>query len=102
MMGFHNGQRLEMMTVFGSRWIPFENELEGCTSPAKGFGLHGTPWIRDDASGKFVEDNSGLGRHVSDGCIRIATADMEELYSIIISRPTTVHLVRDFFEEMYP
>lgn len=102
MMGFHNGQRIEMMTVFGSRWIPFEAEVEGCTSPAKGFGLHGIPWNRDEASGKFTEDTSGLGRHVSDGCIRMATADMEELYSIIISRPTTVDLVRDYFEVELP
>lgn len=102
MMGFHNGQRIEMMTVFGTRWIPFEGELEGCTAPAKGFGLHGTPWIRDESSGKFADDSSGLGRHVSDGCIRIATTDMEELYSIIISRPTTVELVRDYFDADLP
>ena len=102
MMGFHNGQRIEMMTVFGSRWIPFEAELEGCTAPAKGFGLHGTPWVRDDATGKFVEDNSKQGRHVSDGCIRLSTSDMEELYAIIISRPTVVELVRDYFDADLP
>ncbi len=102
MMGFHNGQRIEMMTVFGSRWIPFEAELEGCTAPAKGFGIHGTPWVRDDASGKFVEDSSKQGRHVSDGCIRLSTSDMEELYAIIISRPTVVELVRDYFDADLP
>ncbi len=44
MMGHHNGQRIEMLRIFGTRWIPFEKEIVGCTAPAKDLvymGFHG-------------------------------------------------------------
>ncbi len=96
-MGFHNGQQIEMVRVFGSRWIPFEKEVTGCSSPAKGFGLHGVPWVLDK-KGELVEDTSSLGKYESDGCIRLATSDIEELFAIIITKPTYVELVKDFYE----
>lgn len=98
MKGFHNGERVELIKVFGTRWIPFEEEVANCTEPAKGFGIHGVPWIYDEKSSNWKDDTAGIGDHLSDGCIRLTTADMEELFSIIISRPTTVELVRDFSE----
>lgn len=100
--GTHNGRELEMITVFGSRWIPFDTEIEDCTAPSRGLGVHGCPWTVDPATGVYVEDASGISQHTSDGCIRLRTEDMEELFAIIISRPTTVELVRDFFEAKVP
>lgn len=96
-MGFHNGQQIEMVTVFGSRWIPFEKEIADCSSPAKGFGIHGVPWNLDK-KGEPSEDISSLGKYESDGCIRLATVDIEELFAIIITKPTIVELVRDFHD----
>ena len=43
MMGMYKGKKIELMQVFGCHWIPFEKEIEGCSEPAKGFGIHGTP-----------------------------------------------------------
>ncbi|MDP1834659.1 MAG: L,D-transpeptidase [Chlamydiales bacterium] len=102
MKGFHNGDKVELIKVFGTRWIPFEAEVANCTEPAKGLGIHGVPWAYDEKSARWNEDTTGIGKHLSDGCIRIATADMEELFSIIISRPTTVELVRNFSDATLP
>ena len=30
MMGMYKGRKVELMQVFGTHWIPFERELEGC------------------------------------------------------------------------
>jgi hypothetical protein len=91
-MGIYQGKQTEMITIFGTRWIPFDKEIANCTAPAKGFGIHGTPWIE----GK--DEASGIGKYESDGCIRLATPDMEELFAIIITKPTTIEIVRDFME----
>jgi hypothetical protein len=93
--GFFGSQKIEMIRVFGTRWIPFKTELEGCTEEAKGFGLHGVPWINDPGSGLFVEDRSKLGKYDSDGCIRLSSEDIEELFAIILTKPTVVELVKD-------
>lgn len=99
-MGLYNNEKIEMMRIFGTRWIPFDQELRGCTAPARGLGIHGCPWI--EVNGELVEDLSGLGEHSSDGCIRLSTSDMEELFSIIITRPVTIEIVNDFFQASPP
>lgn len=96
-MGTHQGKKVEMITVFGTRWIPFEKEIGSCTAPAKGFGIHGTPWTRG-AKGELLDNTASLGKYESDGCIRLATPDMEELFAIIITKPSTIEIVRDFSE----
>ncbi|KAF3362262.1 hypothetical protein PHSC3_001181 [Chlamydiales bacterium STE3] len=98
-MGFHKGQKIEMIRTFGTRWIPFEKEISGCTEPAKGFGLHGVPWIME--GGKLLEDATSIGKYESDGCIRLATADIEEIFAIIITKPTTVELVKNFSQAKF-
>lgn len=95
--GYHNGKKVEMLTVFGTRWIPFDKEIDGTTTPAKGFGIHGAPWIAND-KGVLAEDRSSLGKYESDGCIRMSAVDVEEIYAIISSKPATIELVRDFWE----
>lgn len=96
--GIYNGEKIEMMRVFGSRWIPFEKEISGCTAPAKGLGLHGVPWNVASLNGSLLEDRESLGKYESDGCIRLATEDIEEIYAIVITKPTVVELVADFYE----
>lgn len=95
-MGNHNGTKIEMVRVFGTRWIPFEKEISHTTASAKGYGIHGLPWI--SKNGSLVEDVDSLGKYESDGCIRMTSNDIEELYSIIITRPTTIEIVKDFFD----
>lgn len=100
-MGYHNGKKVEMLSVFGTRWIPFDKEVASTTVPAKGFGIHGTPW-NPNAKGVLEDDRSSIGKYKSDGCIRMTTPDVEELFAIITTRPTTIALVRDFAEAKIP
>ncbi|MCM8792348.1 MAG: L,D-transpeptidase family protein [Candidatus Omnitrophica bacterium] len=48
--------------ILGSRWLGFD---------VKGYGIHGT------------NDPQNLGKSVTQGCIRMANQDVEELYTII-------------------
>lgn len=100
--GIYQGERVEMVRIFGSRWIPFDQELAHCTEPAKGFGLHGAPYVEEGEAKELKESLAGIGRYDSDGCIRLAAADIEELFSIVISRPTTVEIVSDFHDAQLP
>lgn len=100
--GIYKGQDVTMASIFGTRWLPFEQEISGCTAPAKGLGIHGCPWVASSQGGQLIEDTSGINHHSSDGCIRLAIADVEELFAVIVSRPTTVILVGDFFDAEVP
>lgn len=101
-MGYYQGERVEMVRIFGTRWIPFEDEVHGCTAPATGLGIHGVPWEYSEADGSYRELVETLGHYSSDGCIRMKTEDVEELFSIIITRPTTIHIAKDFFDVELP
>lgn len=91
--GLYQGEKIEMVRVFGTRWIPFAEELEESSQPAKGMGIHGLPLL-PGPDGALREDLASLGKWESDGCIRMATQDVEELFAIIITRPTTIELVK--------
>lgn len=101
-MGIFQEQKTEMIRVFGTRWIPFNKEIEGCTEPAKGLGIHGAPWLLDSVSGNLVEDRSKIGKYDSDGCVRLGQDDMEEIFAIIITKPTTIEIVKDFHDAKLP
>jgi hypothetical protein len=95
MMGMHKNKRVELMRVFGTRWIPFEKEVENCTEAAKGYGIHGTPWDEDPTTHVLVNNPTSIGGYESDGCVRMRTEDVEELYAIITTRDTYVQIVKD-------
>jgi Uncharacterized protein conserved in bacteria len=99
--GFFQDKKTEMVRVFGTRWLPFEQELEGATESSKGYGIHGSPWKEDPKTGQLVE-NRDIGKADSDGCVRLNLEDIEELFSIVITRPTTVEIVKDFREARLP
>ncbi len=102
-VGYFQDRKIEMIRVFGTRWIPFNEELsENCTENAKGFGIHGAPWITDSSTGQLLEDRSKIGKYESDGCIRLLSEDVEELFSIIITKPTIVELVDNYFDAKLP
>lgn len=100
-MGIFRDQKVEMIRIFGTRWIPFEKELENCSDVAKGYGLHGTPWV-NDATGKLAEDREKIGQYNSDGCIRLASEDMEEIFAIVLTKPTVVEIVKEFKDAKLP
>ncbi len=99
-MGYFKNKKIEMIQIFGTRWIPFEEEIEGCSEPAKGFGLHGSPW--KVAGGDLIEDRSHIGKYDSDGCIRLHSEDVEEIFSIVITKPTYIILAPSFSEAKLP
>lgn len=101
MQGVHSGQKIEMIRVFGTRWIPFDKEIAGCTAPAKGFGIHGVPWVAN-AKGELAQDKNSIGKYESDGCVRLATEDMEEIFAIVITKPTTIEIVKNFHDAVVP
>ncbi len=92
----------EMIQVFGTRWIPFGEELENCSHPSKGYGIHGAPWTLDEKGEVLIEDRAMVGRYESDGCIRLLKEDIEELYAIIVTKPTVVEIVKDYQEADIP
>ena len=92
--GIFKRKEVEMIRVFGSRWIPLEG-IEAHNRDLSGYGLHGTPWLPDD-TGRLREDLSEIGSYTSDGCIRLSTSDIEELFAIVVTRPTIVEIVHDF------
>lgn len=94
-MGHYRGRKTEMVTVFGVRWIPFEKEIADASEPAKGFGIHGVPWVKKE-NGNWGQDVSGIGKYVSDGCIRMETGEVEELFALIITQPAFVEIVKDY------
>lgn len=96
-MGNHKGQRVEMISVFGTRWIPFEKEIANTTAPAKGFGIHGVPWNKR-ADGSYAQDLNGLKDYKSDGCVRMSKDDVEELFAIILTKDTIVEIVPEFHQ----
>lgn len=100
--GFFQDQKTEMIRIFGTRWIPFGMALEGATEPAKGYGIHGAPWGVDAKSGSLIENKDCIGKYESDGCIRLKLEDMEELFSVVITKPTFVHIVKNFSESSLP
>jgi hypothetical protein len=89
---YHQGEKTEMIRIFGTRWIPF-GEVENDEISNKGLGIHGLPWLPNE-KGELVEITNSLGKPQSDGCIRLATKDIEELFAIVITKPTTIEIVK--------
>ena len=87
-MVLYDNKEVESIEIFGTRWIPFKNEISGCSKPAKGYGIHGYPIIKNVEVD--VEPYSSLG------CIRMKNQECEELFSIILTKPTEVELLLDY------
>lgn len=92
MKGFYGNQEVEMVQIFGSRWLPIGN----------GYGLKGAPLIVDPRTKAISEDRSVVGQYLSDGCIQFFKEDIEEIFSIVITKPTYVEIVKDFRDAVLP
>ncbi len=99
MMGFYQDQKVEMIRVFGTRWIPLE-PVDESVLESKGYGLQGAPWMREGAS--LTEKKEVVGAYDSDGCIRLNANDIEEIFSIVLTKPTWVEIVKDFHGATLP
>lgn len=92
---YYQKKKTHMIEVFGTRWIPFAEEVEGCTDSAKGYGLHGVPFVYNQEKECYEEDIDRLGKRTSDGCVHLAQADIQELFAIVITKPTYIEIVKD-------
>lgn len=101
-MGYFHEEEAEMVQAFGTRWIPFHEEQSGEGHNLSGYGIHGAPWIYDEETKTYKENLATIGQYDSDGCIRLAQEDMEELFSIVLTKPTTLQIVTDFKEAELP
>lgn len=101
-MSYVLDQKVEMIRIFGTRWIPFEQEIERATASAKGYGIYGAPWNLDNKTGKWNELRECIGKYDTDGGIRLLSEDLEEIFSIIISKPSFIEIVKDFREAKLP
>lgn len=94
--GYHLGKKIEMVQVFGTRWLPFEGK------GGKGIGIQGAPWTEDPKTKELKEDVSSIGKYESDGCIRMKKEDIEELYALVVTKPTFIEVVNEAFEAELP
>ena len=101
-MGTYKNASKEMIAIFGTRWIPLGREVAHCDAPCKGLGIHGAPYRKDPNTGESVEHRSCIGRYESNGCIRLRSEDIEELFALIVSRPSFIHIAKDFTEAKIP
>lgn len=101
-MGTFQDKKVEMIRIFGTRWMPFEALESSSLSAVKGIGMHGLPW-QDSEDGMHLEENlTSIGHYSSDGCIRLANADIEELFAVVISKPCYVHIVDHILNAKLP
>lgn len=101
-IGTYKNTPKEMIGIFGTRWIPLDREIAYCDGPCKGLGIHGIPFKKDPATGELVEHRACIGQYESNGCIRLQTEDVEELFALIVSRPSFIHIAKDFTEAKIP
>jgi lipoprotein-anchoring transpeptidase ErfK/SrfK len=91
-----------MIEVFGTRWLPFEQELENCTDSAKGYGIHGVPCKFDAEKNLLIEEENSVGCYNSDGCLRLRMHDIEEIFSIVVTKPTIIEIVKSKQDAILP
>lgn len=102
MQGYFQGEEVEMVQIFGTRWIPFAEEISGEGGNPRGYGFHGTPWLYNAEDESYTEAIETIGKYDSDGCIRLQQEDIEEIYAIVITKPTIVEIVSDYKEAELP
>ncbi len=99
-MGTFYDEKAELIQIFGTRWIPLSGgELDENLFSDRGYGLQGAPWIPDPETGEYVESRECIGTYTTDGCVRLYSEDIEELFSIVITKPTTIEIVKQVDED---
>ncbi len=98
-VGYYKNQQVEMVRVFGTRWIPFQEEVVTGGS-GHGFGLQGLPW--NEVAGELVESRESIEGYNTFGSIRFLQEDMEEFFSIVITKKTFALVTPDFTQVELP
>ncbi len=98
-MGLYNDQKVELIQVFGTRRIPFNETISGTTSPV-GYGIQGAPFVRE--KGKILQQSELIGKYMGEGSICLARGDLEELFAIVTARPAYVEIVTDIHRAQLP
>lgn len=102
-MGTFQDKKVEMIRVFGTRWLPFEAADSNASASAfKGLGIHGLPWLDSEDGQNLQENLNSIGCYSSDGCIRLAKDDVEELFAVVITKPCFVHIVETMQDAKLP
>ena len=89
------GRVIELVQLYGTRHIPFSGNGHHCA-------IQGNPWLVDADTGELVESKSFIGQYATEGNIRMHTKDVEELFSIVISRKSSIQIVREFNQAELP
>ncbi len=100
-MSYFQDQKTEMIRVVGTRWIPFDQDVAD-SSIIRGYGIYGTSWIPEGQTNQLVENRECIGKYETDGGIRLASEDLEELFAIVITKPSFIEIVKDFREAKLP
>ncbi|MGR3912781.1 MAG: L,D-transpeptidase [Candidatus Rhabdochlamydia sp.] len=95
--GLFQGKQIEMISIFGTRFIPLEPNFSQKNSLCH-FSIHGLPWSLDSESEKWREIDPVLVGDASEGSICMRAEDIEELFSIIVTRPTVIEIVKHLQE----
>lgn len=101
-MGTFQDKKVEMIRIFGTRWLPFEAVDEKSPQLSRGLGIHGLPWVDAEDGVNLQENLTSIGNYTSDGCIRLAKDDVEELFAVVISKPCFVHVVSSLDQANLP
>ncbi len=97
--GSFGEQQVEMISLFGTRWIPFGKEVSSGTLP-KGLGVYGAPWI--ESEGEWKECVQVIGQYTTDGGIQMRAKDLEEVFAIVVSKPAFIEVVKNFQDAKLP
>lgn len=96
----HVGEKpVEMVTIFGTRWIPFGKEVGSGVQP-KGLGIYGAPWV--ESEGEWKECAQVIGQYTTDGGIQMRAKDIEEVFAIVVSKPAFIEVVKNFQDAKLP
>ena len=97
--GFFQDKQVDMVEVFGTRWIPFIDAKGNST----GLGLQGVGWEVDKESGIWREKSGYVGKASTEGCIWMHQEDIEALFAIIAGgRPARIEIVSHFKDAKLP
>lgn len=90
-----NGRLVELCQHYGTRYLPFGGKDSH-------LGIQGNPWVVDSETGELTEVRTFIGQYATEGNIRMHTEDVEQLFSIVTSRPTKIEIVKDFSDAHLP
>ncbi len=98
--GFFQDKKIELIRALGTRWIPFEQGEASQNDDMKGLGIQGAPWFEDEKNHQLIENRDYFGKYITGGCICVE--NVEELFAIVVSKPTVIEIVRDYRDAKLP